>query len=70
MGKIDRMEGQIAELRAQQDDDRRKLNQLEPARVHINSIRKPVLAKLAHSTITENWPMDPLTVRNCFAHGG
>lgn len=41
--KIDRMEIQLAELRSKQDVDRRRLDELEPARIHINAIRKPLM---------------------------
>lgn len=77
--KLDKMEKELAELRSQQeegrrrlDENRRRLDQLEPTRIHIRTIRKPVLAKLAHGTNTENWPTDPLSIqaRNGFAHGG
>ena len=77
--KLDKMEKELAELRSQQeggrrrlDENRRRLDQLEPTRIHIKTIRKPVLAKLAHGTNTENWPTDPLSIqaRNGFAHGG
>ena len=60
--KLDKME-ELAELRSQQEEDRRRLDQLEPTRIHIKTIRKPVLAKLAHGTITENWPIDPLSIQ-------
>ena len=78
MDKMDRMDIQLAELRAQRDEDKRsldhhrlRLDQLEPARLRIALIRKPVLAKLAHS-ISEIWPSDPLAIqsRNVFAHRG
>lgn len=69
---LDKMKKDLAELRSQQEDDRRRLDQLEPTRIHIKTVRKPVLAKLAHGTNTENWPTDPLSIqaRNGFAHGG
>lgn len=76
--KLDKMEKELAELRSQQeegrrrlDENRRRLDQLEPTRIHIRTIRKPVLAKLAHGTNTENWPTDPLSIqaRNGFEIG-
>ena len=47
--KIDRMEIQLAELRSKQDEDRRRLDELEPARIHINAIRKPLMEQVFRS---------------------
>lgn len=78
MDQLEKMQIDLAELRSQREEDRRTLDhhrvlldQLAPVRLQIAPVRRPVLAKLAHS-ITENWASNPLATqsRNVFAHGG
>lgn len=71
LGTLKKLETDLNELRTEREKDKLRLDQLEPSRLQISAIRKPVLVKLAHLANT-NWPLDPPAVqeRNVFAHGG